>query len=59
MTREELTKKLDNLSQEIYALGLYCTALRADPILRALGEVLKNTSFTMDTFFDILESVEE
>lgn len=59
MTREELTTKLDDLSQEVYALGRECTKHIEQPMLVLLGEMLKNTSFTMDTFFEQLESIEE
>lgn len=59
MTREELTTKLDDLSREVYALGRECTKHIEQPMLVLLGEMLKNTSFTMDTFFEQLESIEE
>lgn len=59
MTREEITKKLYDLSQEVYALGRACNDYFTEPTLWITGEFLKNTSFTMDTFFEQLESIEE
>lgn len=59
MTREEITKKLDDLSQEVYALGRECTKHIEQPMLVLLGELLKNTSFTMDSFREQIETVEE
>ena len=59
MTREEITKKLDDLSQEVYALGRECNGHFDQPLLVVFGEMLKKTSFTMDTFFEQLESIEE
>ncbi len=66
MTREEITKKLDDLSQEVYALGRECTIARyednnvlASSLFYILGEFLKHTSFTMDSFQGQIEIVEE
>lgn len=55
MTREEITKKLDDLSQEVYALGRACNDYFTDSTLWITGEFLKNTSFTMDTLHSRLE----
>ena len=66
MTREEIIKKLNNLSQELFDFGRTCTDQHFNEVgkLRSAfliaGEFLKNTSFTLDTIYDeILESVEE
>lgn len=59
MTREEITKKFGELSNEIHALGRCCTEQHFEEednhireMLYVAGEFLKNTSFTMDTFAD-------
>ena len=66
MLREELTKKIETLSQEVYTLGRECSeAYRQDnnvtaaSLFYALGEFLKHTSFTMDSFQGQIEIVEE
>lgn len=62
MTIEELTLKIDELSQEVYALGRICTEEHFNKdgkrraVLRLVGEFLKNTSFTMDEFSDELNT---
>ena len=65
MTRKEITQKLEELSQEIYSLGRTCTDayykdtnVAASVLLYTLGEFLKHTSFTMDSFQGQLETIE-
>lgn len=65
MTIEELTRKIDDLSQEVYHLGRICTDEHFDydacgrirAVLRLAGELLKNTSFSMDEFVEVLEEI--
>jgi hypothetical protein len=60
MTIEELSQKIDDLSQKVYELGRSCTDehFQQDGKHRAIlclaGEFLKNTSFTMDSIFEEL-----
>ena len=54
MTREEITQRIEALSEEMFLLGKDCTFqhfnedgnIRA--ALRIAGELLKNTSYTLD-----------
>ena len=55
MTREEITKKLDDLSRELFSLGRDCNEHFAEPVLWITGEFLRNTSYTMDTLHSRLE----
>jgi hypothetical protein len=48
MTREEIAKKLEDLSHELFTLGTYCTELRHDPVMLIAAEFVKNTSYTLD-----------
>lgn len=66
MTREEITRKIEAISQEVYNLGRECTeAYREDnnvtaaSLFYALGEFLKHTSFTIDSFQGQIEIVGE
>lgn len=59
MSREEIAKKLNDLSSEMYALGRICTEQHFEEnetfireMFYVAGEFLKNTSFTMDSFAD-------
>lgn len=65
MTRKEITQKLARLSAEAYSLGCACTDayykdtnVAASVLLYTLGEFLKNTTFTMDSFQGQLETIE-
>lgn len=64
MTIEELTQKIDDLSQEVYHLGRTCTdeyfrqhGTQLRSVLRLAGESLKNMSFSMDEFVEVLEEI--
>ena len=64
MTIEEITRKIDDLSQEVYHLGRTCTEEHFDQrdtqlrsVLRLAGEFLKNMSFSMDEFVEVLEEI--
>lgn len=54
MTREEITKRIEALSGEMFLLGQACTSKHFDEegniraALRIAGELLKNTSYTLD-----------
>lgn len=65
MTIEEITRKIDDLSQEVYHLGRTCTDEQFDQdacgrirtVLRLAGEFMKNMSFSMDEFVEVLEEI--
>lgn len=64
MTIEEITRKIDDLSQEVYHLGRTCTdeyfgqhGTQLRSVLRLAGESLKNMSFSMDEFVEVLEEI--
>ena len=54
MTREEITKRIEALSEEMFLLGKDCTSQHFNEggnvraALRIAGELLKNTSYTLD-----------
>ena len=54
MTREEITKKIEQLSNEMFDLGSACTSQHFNEeahirtALHIAGELLKNTSYTLD-----------
>lgn len=71
MTIEEITQKIDDLSQriyglskEVYDLGRTCTdeyfgqrGTHLRSVLHLAGEFMKNMSFSMDDYVEVLEEI--
>lgn len=63
MTREEIARRLDEISNEVYTLGTYCTDLYLENSLDQrtwiVAEYLKNSSHIMDTMAKNITNIKE